>query len=119
MFSHIIVPGILIIAGIILFVPPAEVQPTQTVEVKHQVFDEHAAYIKDCVEVAEYTKVQCENLWLGRNEVEKSENDSIKFEAASKVTPIDVQNVEYKQRRDEVLKDPNAVIGHVVYHDKE
>jgi hypothetical protein len=85
-----------------------------------EVFDEHAAYMKDCMEVAEYKMYECENLWNGRKTGESS-NDSkvtpVKVDKTdtSELQLIDVDNAEYKARRDAALQKPGAVIGHVTY----
>lgn len=123
LFWHYILPGALIIGALVLFYDPSMVKPDNTtpqVVQKAPEFDEHGAYIKDCVEVAAYSKEQCEALWLGHSIEEDSGKAEVKsevdFKPISQVKFLDVENEEYKARRDEVAKNPNAVVYQATYH---
>ena len=51
-----------------------------------------------------------------QNQIEKNE-DEPEVETASYKTPLlDVDNAEYKQRREEALAKPDAVVIHETYH---
>ena len=89
------------------------VSAVQSVAVaKEEVDNDHQAFVEDCLAYTDYTKDKCEKLWV---------QDSPKMEEiqpASYVAPItlmDVDNVEYKERRAEALKKPNVVVEHYTY----
>ena len=110
MYWQIIVPGAIVVVVGSLFInfTPSETKPEVSVDSKQvEIFDEHAAYMKDCMEVAEYKMYQCENLWKGRQAEE-----SVDKEPISKVKLMDVENEEYKARRAETMLKPNAVVMH-------
>lgn len=121
MFWHIILPGALMLAVACLFISP----DAGKVQVKKDVIDEVAIktekqqFMEDCLDVAEYSMLQCENLWAGRQADEdapsqaKVKNVSVHQDDELKL--LDVDNKEYKARREETLTKPNAVIGHVTY----
>ena len=132
MYWRIILPGAMFLAVATLFIGTSE--PTvETAKVEKPVevvaskvensappkveFDEHEAYIKDCMEIAEYSKKKCENLWTHREDEEpkvaKKPLDTID---ESELKLLDVSNKEYKARRAAALKKPGAVVGHVTYH---
>lgn len=131
LYWHIILPGAIGVAVVCLFVggEPAQdqvkvVKPAEvTAEVKPEVkeFDEHEAYMQDCVEVAQYSKKKCESLWAHREDDEKeepSENtvQDVAFKPARGVKLLNVSNKEYIQRREAALKKPGAVIMQDTYH---
>jgi signal recognition particle receptor subunit beta len=62
--------------------------------------DDSKMFIEDCLHFTDYTKAECEKIWNKRDTVEKE--------------LLDVDNVEYKERRAEALKKPNAVVQHYV-----
>jgi hypothetical protein len=119
MYWQIIVPGAIVVVVGSLFINFTPVKPVEDAKEtikKEDVFDEHAAYIKDCTEVAQYKLYECENLWKGRQADDGVEEKHAEAEPVSKVTLIDVENEEYKARRAEALKNPNAVVIHETYH---
>ena len=59
-------------------------------------------FVEDCLHFTDYTKAECEKIW------NKRESGETKL--------LDVENVEYKTRRAEALKKPNAVVQHYVFH---
>ena len=130
LYWHVIVPGaIVVLVGslFINFTPIDKPAEEAKIEIKKEdVMDEHAAYIKDCVEIAEYPQKRCEQMWIGRegtsvedaepvNVSEKMTETHIDNTAVSKVKLIDVDNEEYKARRALALKKPNAVVFHETY----
>lgn len=72
--------------------------------VEKEPFDEAKAFMQDCLSLTEYSKKQCEKIWSGRE-------DDVDDPTVLKL--LDVSNREYKKRRAEALKKPNAVIGHM------
>ena len=60
--------------------------------------DNKKYFIEDCLQYTDYSKTQCEAIW------DKREVDETKL--------LDVENVEYKERRAAALKKPNAVVAH-------
>jgi hypothetical protein len=122
MYWHIILPGAMMLGVAFLFFSP---DGTQTASVEQKVgnsvaapveFDERQAYMKDCMEVAEYPMHKCVSLWEHREDAEpvvtKTKVDKVDV---SELQLIDVDNAEYKARRAEALQKPNAVIGRVTY----
>lgn len=124
MFWHIIVPGAIIVLVGTLFInftpsvetveTPNKVQPVKfqkTVET-----DERQEYMKDCMTMAQYPMAKCAAMWDNREDdepvVTKSKVDKVDV---SELQLLDVDNTEYKARRDEALKKPGAVVGHVTY----
>jgi len=122
LFWHYILPGAIIIGVLCLFLPPSSDVSTAKVDtkvetvVKEEVFDERQAYMKDCMEVAQYPMAKCAALWDHREEDEpavvKAKVDKVD---TSELQLIDVDNAEYKARRAEALQKPGAVIGRVTY----
>lgn len=55
-------------------------------------------FIEDCLQFTDYNKAQCEAIW------DKKDTSETKL--------LDVENVEYKERRAKALKKPNAVVAH-------
>jgi hypothetical protein len=92
-------------------------KPAVVAEKVEKVFDEHEAYIEDCMEVAKYSKTKCENLWTHREDEEpKVAKKPLDTVDESELQLLDVSNKEYKARRAAALKKPGAVIGHVTFH---
>lgn len=60
--------------------------------------DDKKLFIEDCLHFTDYSKSQCEAIW------DKRETSETKL--------LDVDNVEYKERRAAALKKPNAVVAH-------
>lgn len=58
--------------------------------------DDSKLFLEDCLQLTDYTKAECEAIWNKRE--------------AGDQKLLDVENVEYKQRRAEALKKPNAVV---------
>jgi len=58
--------------------------------------DDSKLFLEDCLKLTDYTKSECEAIW------NKRETGDQKL--------LDVDNVEYKERRAEALKKPNAVV---------
>jgi hypothetical protein len=56
--------------------------------------DDKNLFIEDCLQFTDYTKAECEGIWS------KREQPAL----------LDVDNVEYKQRRAEAIKKPGAVV---------
>ena len=121
LFWHYILPGAIIIGVLCLFLPPSEVGNSVAAKVENtvpapEVFDERAAYMKDCMEVAEYPMAKCASLWAHREDAEPTvTNVKVDKVDTSELKLIDVDNAEYKARRAEALQKPGAVIGHVTY----
>lgn len=114
MYWHIILPGAMLLGVAVLFVSPDASQPVAKVETPvsvEKVVTEKDQYMEDCVEVAEYTKKQCEKLWSNR----QAEEEELAIDE-SELKLLDVSNKEYKARRAIALKKPGAVIGRVTYH---
>lgn len=78
-------------------------------EYKSEPFDEAKAFLQDCLAMTDYTKKQCQKLWDGRED-DVATNEQVKFKL------LNVDNKEYKARRDKTLQMPNAVVGHFTYH---
>lgn len=121
LFWHYILPGAIIIGVLCLFLPPSTETTsvkTDKVEsvVKEEVFDERQAYMKDCMEIAEYSMSKCASLWDHREDEEpvvtKAKVDKVDH---SELQLIDVDNTEYKARRAEAMQKPGAVVGRVTY----
>lgn len=122
MYWHIILPGAMMLAVACLFVSPdsgkTEVKTPVTIS-DSDIKTEKQQFMEDCLGVAEYTMLQCENLWAGRDAdaeektVTKVKNVSVEQDSELKL--LDVDNSEYKKRRADALNKPNAVIGHVTY----
>lgn len=74
LFWHYILPGLIIIGVAALFYVPPEITntETETSNVKsEEVFDEYKAYMTDCMEVADYSMLECKKLWNERSDDEK------------------------------------------------
>lgn len=121
LFWHYILPGsIIILVASLFYVAPSDVttpkQEAKT-EQKEEVFDEYQAYMKDCIEVADYSMFECKKLWNGRQgetvkEVSVTEDD---FRPASDTKLLDVDNQEYKVKRASAISKPNAVVMQATY----
>lgn len=127
LFWHYILPGAIIILVASLFYVAPDATPTkQEVKVEtekaEEVFDEYQAYMKDCMEVAEYSMFECKNLWNGR----KTETDKTgtvtevsateaEFRPVSDTKLLDVANQEYKSKRASAINKPNAVVMQATY----
>jgi hypothetical protein len=115
MYWHIILPGAMLLGVAVLFVSPDGTQPVAKLEtpapVVEKVVTEKDQYMEDCIEVAEYTKKQCEKLWSNR----QAEEEELAVDE-TELKLLDVSNKEYKARRAAALKKPGAVVGHVTYH---
>lgn len=90
-------------------VPDATEAYKKVVPIITEESDDRLAFIEDCLALTDYTKKQCVNLWENREDDEVAKSDE------SELQLLDVSNVEYKEKRAEALKKPNAVVGHVVY----
>lgn len=114
-FWHYILPGaiILLVAALFYVAPDGNTKKEPTVqETKEEVFDEYQAYLKDCVEIAEYTKEYCQKLWNKREE--RSEIDD-GFKPADEVKLLEVSNKEYKARRAAAIQKNGAVVLQATY----
>jgi hypothetical protein len=113
MYWHIILPGAMLLAVAVLFVSPDTTEPVAKVSTPmvEKVVTEKDQYMEDCIEVAEYSKKQCEKLWSNR----QAEEEELAVDE-SELKLLDVSNKEYKARRAAALKKPDAVVGHVTYH---
>ena len=130
LFWHYILPGAIIIGVLSLFIVLPEDKPkpvTEIVEIEvekpvEKSFDEHEAFIQDCVNVAEYSIRKCEKLWANRMDNEESIrnggdiNEDVAFRKANGAKLLKVDNREYNRRRAEALKKPNAVVLQATYH---
>ena len=124
LFWHYIVPGAIIIGVAALFYVAPEVttktepqtEKTEVVVDKKdvEVIDEYQAYMKDCMDVAEYPMYQCKKLWNERNG--KSAEADVDFKPASDVKLLETDNDEYKARREAVIQKPGAVVMQATYH---
>jgi hypothetical protein len=119
LYWHFIVPGAIIVLVGSLFInfTPVTTETAEENVKQEEVLSEHDAYIKDCMDVAEYSKTQCERLWLGQHEdtdtdPDKMSENHIDTSSVSKVKLLDVDNEEYKVLRTSALKKPNAVVFH-------
>jgi len=120
LFWHYILPGsIIILVASLFYVAPSDVTPKQEAktEQKEEVFDEYQAYMKDCIEVADYSMYECKKLWNGRQgetvkEVSVSEDE---FRPVSDTKLLDVDNQEYKIKRASAINKPNAVVMQATY----
>ena len=113
LFWHYIVPGAIIIGVASLFyvAPDADSQVKKTEETQVE-FNEYQAYMKDCMEVAEYSMFECKKLWNDRGE---KHTDAVDFKPASDVKLLDTDNQEYKARRASVVGKPDAVVMQATY----
>ena len=134
LFWHYILPGAIIIGVVSLFLVLPEDKPkpvTEIVEIEvekivekpvEKPFDEHEAFVQDCVNVAEYSVRKCEKLWANRMDNEESVrnggdiNEDVAFKRANGAKLLKVDNKEYNRRRAEALKKPNAVVLQATYH---
>ena len=73
-------------------------QPTNKEELMTKPEDNRKYFLEDCLQYTDYTKAQCEAIW------DKRDSADTKL--------LDVENVEYKERRAKALKKPNAVVAH-------
>ena len=78
-------------------------QPTNKEELMTKPEDDRKYFIEDCLQFTDYNKAQCEAIW---DKKDTSEKDT------SETKLLDVENVEYKERRAKALKKPNAVVAH-------
>jgi hypothetical protein len=127
LYWHIIVPGAIVVLVGSLFInfSPIEFKTESAKEeIKEETLEDYANYMKDCTEVADYSRKHCENLWHGRQVEEKeleklpevkTTETHVDFKPVSEVKLIEVDNVEYKARRAEALKKPNAVVLQATY----
>lgn len=117
LFWHYILPGALIITVACLFYVAPDGDTTKDSQVKNsgtsqvEIFDEYQAYMKDCMEVAEYPMLECKRLWNDRGE----KQSAVDFKPAHDVQLIDTDNKEYKARRAEVVSKPDAVVLQATY----
>lgn len=126
MFWQIILPGAIMIGVGLLFVSSPDTTQVKP-EVKQEVMTEdHMSFMEDCMGLADYPKDKCDKLWQERKVeekelermstiVEKSTERSIDFKPVSEVKLVNVDNEEYKARRAEALKKPNAVVLQATY----
>lgn len=127
MFWHIIVPGAIIVLVGSLFInfsaisiPDAPtistVAPSKPPVIINEPSDDQQAFMEDCMNVAQYTMYECKKLW-NSHEPENAKVTNVKVDRAdsSELQLLEVDNVEYKARRDETLKKPGAVVGRVTY----
>ena len=118
LFWHYILPGaiIILVASLFYVTPTTTTNTTETesvkTETKEEVFDEEQAYMKDCMEVAEYSMFECKKLWNDRGE---KHTDAVDFKPASDVKLLDTDNQEYKARRASVVSKPDAVVMQATY----
>jgi len=122
LFWHYILPGAIIVGVAALFYSAPDLDASKNVQVENsetsqvETFDERQAYMKDCMEVAQYPMAKCVALWENR---EHEEPDVVQTKVdkvdVSELQLIDVDNTEYKARRAEALQKPGAVIGRVTY----
>jgi hypothetical protein len=77
--------------------------------IQSEPFDESKAFLQDCVALTDYTKQKCQQIWENREEPMASQ-DPVVFKL------LNVDNAEYKKRRAEALKKPNAVVSHYTFH---
>jgi hypothetical protein len=75
-----------------------DAQPENKEELMSKPEDDRKYFIEDCLHYTDYSKSQCEKIWDKRESVE--------------MKLLDVDNVEYKQRRADALKKPNAFVAH-------
>ena len=117
LFWHYILPGaiIILVASLFYVAPTTTTVQDAKVEVKQkeEVFDEYQAYMKDCMEVAEYSMFECKKLWTDRGE--KHTEVEVDFKPAHDVQLIDTDNKEYKARRAAVVSKPDAVVMQATY----
>lgn len=130
LFWHYILPGAIIIGVAALFIVLPEDIPKPIIEIleievqkpTEKPFDEHEAFIQDCVNVAEYSMKKCENLWSKRMDNEENVRnggdivEDVKFKKPNDVKLLQVDNKEYNRKRAEALKKPNAVVYQATYH---
>lgn len=77
---------------------PVHIELNQELMTKPE--DDAKLFIDDCLHFTDYTKAECEKIWNKRETGEQK--------------LLDVDNVEYKERRAEALKKPNAIVQHYV-----
>ena len=104
-----LLPVWLVYSGITFFQVPLSFW-SDTTEV--ETIDEYQAYMKDCMEVAEYSMFECKKLWNDRGE---KHTDAVDFKPASDVKLLDTDNQEYKARRASVVGKPDAVVMQATY----
>ncbi len=129
MYWHIILPGAIMIGVAALFISPMDSTTQAKPEVKHEVMTEdQTAFMEDCTGLADYPKDKCAKLWQERvieekalekmqplPVPEKSAEKEVDFKPVSHVQLLNVDNEEYKARRAEALKKPNAVVMQATY----
>jgi hypothetical protein len=120
LFWHYILPGaIIILVASLFYVAPDATTSTES-QVKKpdnsqvESFDEYQAYMKDCMEVAEYSMLECKRLWNERSE--KHAEKEVDFKPADDVKLVDVDNEEYKARRAATIQKGNVVVMQATYH---
>lgn len=136
LFWHVIVPGAIIVSLVYLFLPTgvattAKVKSEKTLEdvieeivVEDKVPKGYKDFMADCTTLGGYSTKRCEDRWNDRD----LPDESVKVEQkpASKIEEVvvtsgkeaillEVDNAEYKQRRAEVMKKPNAVVMQATY----
>lgn len=80
--------------------------------------EDRVAFIEDCLAMTDYSKNQCVKIWEGREDEEEHASTVMPVvakPAEGELQLLDVDNVDYKQKRSDALKKPNAVIGQVTY----
>jgi hypothetical protein len=133
MYWHVILPGAIMLGVAFLFLSPdgTDVSKIQDIPIKVEsitkkddVFDERQAYMKDCMEIAEYPMAKCAAMWSGRETDDKKvEVSSVKevstseheFRPVSDIKLLDVDNQEYKSKRASAVSKPNAVVLQATY----
>jgi hypothetical protein len=129
MYWHIILPGAIMIGVAALFISPMDSTTQAKPEVKEEVMTEdQTAFMEDCTGLADYPKDKCAKLWQERvieekalekmqplSVPEKITENNVDFKPVSHVELLNVDNVEYKARRAEALKKPNAVVLQATY----
>jgi len=132
LYWHIIVPGAIIIgiASLFLVIPEDKPKPvTEIIEVEvpaekkvEKPFDEHEAFVQDCVNIAEYSVKKCEKLWANRQDNEENIrnggdiNEDVAFKKPKDVKLLKVDNKEYNRKRTYALAKKNAVVLQATYH---
>ena len=120
MYWQIILPGAVALGVAFLFIGTPD-KP----EVVEKPGDDEVAYMEDCVVMANYNIRHCQDLWHNRQvdeeQLEKMEPEikeskkEVDFRPVSEVKLLQVDNKEYKERRAEALKKPNAVVAQYTF----
>lgn len=90
-------------------------------------------FMADCTTIGDYSHKRCDDKWNNRdlpdevkntpkNQVEVKQDlvpiskvEEVTIESGNTAKPLDVSNLEYKQRRAQTLQNPNAVIMQATY----